>query len=55
MPIKNIIFDFGGVLIDWNPRYFYKVVTTVGTLFMLNNYGSLLFLTGNSMVGFHCF
>lgn len=24
MAIKNIIFDFGGVLIDWNPRYFYK-------------------------------
>ena len=22
--IKNIIFDFGGVLMDWNPRYFYK-------------------------------
>ena len=26
MAIKNIIFDFGGVLIDWNPRYFYKNV-----------------------------
>jgi 2-haloacid dehalogenase len=26
MPIKNIIFDFGGVLIDWNPRYFYQDV-----------------------------
>jgi 2-haloacid dehalogenase len=26
MAIKNIIFDFGGVLIDWNPRYFYKDV-----------------------------
>ena len=26
MPIKNIIFDFGGVLIDWDPRYFYKDV-----------------------------
>ena len=26
MPIKNIVFDFGGVLIDWNPRYFYKDV-----------------------------
>jgi 2-haloacid dehalogenase len=24
MNIKNIIFDFGGVLIDWNPRYLYK-------------------------------
>ncbi len=22
--IKNIIFDFGGVLVDWNPRYFYR-------------------------------
>ncbi len=21
--IKNVIFDFGGVLVDWNPRYFY--------------------------------
>ncbi|WP_027378101.1 HAD family hydrolase [Kaistella palustris] len=24
MAIKNIIFDFGGVVMDWNPRYFYK-------------------------------
>jgi 2-haloacid dehalogenase len=24
MNIKNIIFDFGGVLVDWNPRYLYK-------------------------------
>ncbi|MBS7313111.1 MAG: HAD family phosphatase [Bacteroidales bacterium] len=22
--IKNTIFDFGGVLLDWNPRYLYK-------------------------------
>ena len=22
--INNIIFDFGGVLLDWNPRYLYK-------------------------------
>lgn len=22
--IRNIVFDFGGVLMDWNPRYFYK-------------------------------
>ena len=22
--IKNIIFDFGGVVIDWDPRYFFK-------------------------------
>ena len=26
MSIKNIIFDFGGVLMDWNPRYFYNEV-----------------------------
>ena len=24
MKIENIIFDFGGVLLDWNPRYFYR-------------------------------
>lgn len=24
MQIKNIIFDFGGVLIDWNPRFVYR-------------------------------
>ncbi|MBK7093848.1 MAG: HAD-IA family hydrolase [Saprospiraceae bacterium] len=24
MPYKNIIFDFGGVLVDWNPRYVYR-------------------------------
>lgn len=23
-PIKNIIFDFGGVLVDWKPRYYFK-------------------------------
>lgn len=23
MPIKNIIFDYGGVLLDWNPHYLY--------------------------------
>jgi len=22
--IKNIIFDFGGVLIDWNPEYLFR-------------------------------
>jgi len=22
--IKNVVFDFGGVLLDWNPRYFYR-------------------------------
>jgi len=24
MAINNIIFDFGGVLLDWNPRYLYR-------------------------------
>ncbi|REC44621.1 HAD family hydrolase [Chryseobacterium pennipullorum] len=24
MKIKNIIFDFGGVLMDWNPRYYFQ-------------------------------
>ena len=24
MAIKNIIFDFGGVVMDWNPRYFFQ-------------------------------
>ncbi|MDD2595271.1 MAG: HAD family phosphatase [Bacteroidales bacterium] len=24
MTLRNIIFDFGGVLIDWNPRHLYK-------------------------------
>ncbi|AWA28826.1 HAD family hydrolase [Flavobacterium magnum] len=24
MAYKNIIFDFGGVLVDWNPRYLYQ-------------------------------
>jgi 2-haloacid dehalogenase len=23
MKIENVIFDFGGVLVDWNPRYLY--------------------------------
>jgi 2-haloacid dehalogenase len=26
MNIKNIIFDLGGVLVDWNPRYLYKKI-----------------------------
>lgn len=25
-PLKNIIFDFGGVLIDWNPVYLYQEI-----------------------------
>lgn len=24
MKLKNIVFDFGGVLMDWDPRYFYR-------------------------------
>lgn len=24
--IKNVVFDFGGVLVDWDPRYFYRNV-----------------------------
>ncbi|MDH5474783.1 MAG: HAD family phosphatase [Cyclobacteriaceae bacterium] len=24
MKIENIVFDFGGVLVDWNPRYLYQ-------------------------------
>jgi len=24
MKLKNIIFDFGGVIMDWDPRYFYR-------------------------------
>ena len=26
MPIRNIVFDLGGVLIDWNPRYVYRQI-----------------------------
>ena len=26
MIVENIVFDFGGVLIDWNPRYLYRKV-----------------------------
>lgn len=26
MNIKNIVFDFGGVLVDWNPRYLYETL-----------------------------
>lgn len=26
MDIKNIVFDFGGVLIDWNPGYLYNTI-----------------------------
>lgn len=25
-PLKNIVFDFGGVLIDWNPVYLYREI-----------------------------
>ncbi|MEL7252249.1 MAG: HAD family phosphatase, partial [Bacteroidota bacterium] len=24
LPIQTIIFDLGGVLIDWDPRYLYR-------------------------------
>lgn len=24
--MKTVIFDFGGVLVDWNPRYFYRTI-----------------------------
>lgn len=26
MTVKNIVFDLGGVLVDWNPRYLYRKV-----------------------------
>ena len=26
MKIKNVVFDLGGVLVDWNPRYLYKKI-----------------------------
>ena len=26
MKVQNVIFDFGGVLIDWNPKYLYRNV-----------------------------
>jgi len=26
--INNIIFDLGGVLVDWNPNYMYKKLIT---------------------------
>lgn len=37
--LKNIIFDFGGVLIDWNPEYLYKKVfkTEEEMEYFLNN------------------
>ncbi len=28
MNITNIVFDFGGVLVDWNPRYLYEKIFT---------------------------
>ncbi len=28
LDIKNVVFDFGGVLIDWNQRYLYRKVFT---------------------------
>ena len=29
--MKDIIFDLGGVLIDWNPRYLYKKILSTDT------------------------
>ena len=29
MVIRNIVFDFGGVLVDWNPEYLFKDVFSV--------------------------
>jgi 2-haloacid dehalogenase len=31
MTIKNIIFDFGGVLVEWNPRYLYRNIFSTET------------------------
>jgi len=28
MAIKSVIFDIGGVLVDWNPAYLYSEFTT---------------------------
>jgi len=37
--IRNIVFDLGGVLVDWNPRYVYKdiFVTSLATEYFLKN------------------
>ena len=37
--MKNIVFDFGGVLIDWNPRYLYRKIfsSTQEMEWFLNN------------------
>jgi 2-haloacid dehalogenase len=39
MLLKNILFDLGGVLIDWNPKYVYKNVfqTEEAVDYFLNN------------------
>ena len=36
MNIKNIIFDFGGVVMDWDPRYFSEIIsmTTKNGIFL---------------------
>ena len=34
--IKNIIFDLGGVLIDWNPEYMYKKIILLSMLMISN-------------------
>mgnify|MGYP000922957549 CR=1 FL=1 len=36
--IKNIIFDLGGVLIDWNPEYMYrKLISDEEKMLEINN------------------
>lgn len=39
MNIKNVVFDLGGVLVDWNPKHLYKNIFDTGeeTDFFLEN------------------
>ncbi|MCQ2913609.1 MAG: HAD-IA family hydrolase [Alphaproteobacteria bacterium] len=37
--IKNVIFDFGGVIVDWNPRYLFKKI--------FNNDGEMEYFLNN--------
>ncbi len=30
-PIQTAVFDVGGVLIDWNPRYLYRTIGMIST------------------------
>ena len=45
--IKNVVFDFGGVLFDWNQRYFYRSIFNDDEKmeYFLSNIGS--FFDGN--------